>query len=81
MDSLNNVISLDDYRVDKETAELMVYMAEVKAMIARQRQDAVLIALHTLFEIEREFGFLSEQEIIEIANIFHRQVGDGITIS
>jgi NADH:ubiquinone oxidoreductase subunit E len=81
MDTLNNVLSLDDYRTKKETAEVMAYMEEVKSMISRQRQDAVLIALHTLLEIEREFGFLSEQEIIEIANIFHRQVGDGITIS
>ena len=50
-------------------------------MIARQRQDKVLVALHYLLEIEKDYSFLSEREIIEIVNIFHSQVTDGITTS
>jgi len=81
VDILDNIINLDDYRTDKEMAELIIYLAEVKSMIARQRQDKVLVALHYLLEIEKDYSFLSEREIIEIVNIFHSQVTDGITTS
>ena len=77
---MSDLIDLEEYRLKKEEAELVIYLQEVRGQIVRQRQGKMLVALHFLLSKEKEFGLLTEEEIIEISAIFARQVGDGIAI-
>ena len=78
---MSNLIDLEDYKLKKEEAKLVLYLQEVRGRIVRQRQGSVLIALHYLLSSEKEFGLLTEEEINEIAAIFAKQVQGGVVIS
>lgn len=78
---MSKLIDLEEYKLKKEEAEITVYLQEVRNQIARHRQGKVLLALHYVLSSERDYGFLTEEEIIEIATIFARQISDGVIIS
>ena len=79
--SVSKIIDLEEYKLQKEQAELAVYLQEVRNMVCRERQGKLLVALHYFLKDEREYGLLSEEQIIEIVNAFAVQVKDGITLS
>ena len=81
---VDNVIALLEYaerqKELQDAAQLEAAVQEVRNRIVRSRQGELIVALHAIFNNEREQGLLTEPELIEIANIFSKQVESGLTI-
>ena len=81
---VDNIIDLLEY-ADRQkelqrAAQLEVAVQEVRNQIVRGKQGELIVTLHTIFNAEREHGLLTELELIEVINIFSKQVENGLTI-
>ena len=74
------ILDLEEYRLKREEAEIALKMQEVRNLVAQQRQGKILVALHYLIIDEMGYGLLTEEEVIEVVNIFASQINDGIKI-
>jgi len=78
---LSNVIDFNAALEEKERAELMAAVEEVRGQLVRNRQSKIIILAHQLLNEEREFGLLTEEEIIEITKVLYSQTSDGLTFA
>ena len=78
---MSNIIDLEEFKLKREEAEIALKMQEVRNLVARQRQGKILVALHYLLADEMEYGLLTDDEIIEIANVFANQISNGVFLT
>ncbi len=78
---MSNVIDFNAALEEKERAELMAAVEEVRGQLVRNRQSKIIILAHQLLNEEREFGLLTEEEIIEITKVLYSQTSDGLTFA
>ena len=78
---MSNIIDLEEFKLKREEAEIALKMQEVRNLVARQRQGKILVALHYLLADEMEYGLLTDDEIIEIANVFANQISNRVFLT
>ena len=75
---MSNVINFEEYLYKREKAELVAAVQEVRNQVVRNRQGKLIYELHQLINKEREYGLLTEENIIEVTKILYHQISDGV---
>ena len=77
----DNIIDLMPHLEEKNKAELLLALQEIRNEAAMLKQGELLVEFHHLLNLVRlQEGKLTEEEILEVIKIFHMQVADGYTI-